>query len=66
MVKYVKLKQFMLEKDIDRNDIAELLGIGVNLVSSKLNKDNIDFTLPQIKKICSTYKISADTYFINV
>ena len=58
----LKFKGWLVEHNIKQGDLAKLLDITVENVNAKLNgKQN--FTLPQIKKICSTYSISADEFF---
>lgn len=59
----LKFKGFMAEHGIKQNEIAELLEIDVANVNQKVNGKQ-DFTLPQIRKICEKYGISADEYFI--
>lgn len=58
----LKFKGWLVEHNIKQGDLAKLLDITVENVNAKLNgKQN--FTLSQIKKICSTYSISADEFF---
>lgn len=61
---HLKFKAWLVENGIKQNELAELLGITKEGVNAKVNgKQN--FTLAQVKKICETYKISADLFFIN-
>jgi transcriptional regulator with XRE-family HTH domain len=58
----LKFKGWLVEHNIKQGDLAKLLDITVENVNAKLNgKQN--FTLSQIKTICSTYSISADEFF---
>lgn len=66
MVKYVKFKQFLVENDIKRKDIAKLLGISLTLTSSKLNTKKDDFTLKQIRTLCNKYDLDSNVYFIKI
>lgn len=66
MVKYVKFKQFLVENDIKRKDIAKLLGISLTLISSKLNTNKDDFTLKQIRILCNKYDLDSNVYFIRI
>lgn len=66
MVKYVKFKQFLVENNIKRKDIAKLLGISLTLISSKLNTNKDDFTLKQIRTLCNKYNLDSNIYFIRI
>lgn len=59
----LKFKGWMAEQGIKQRDLAKLLDITPENVNAKVN-GRADFTLPQIKRICSTYGISADDFFI--
>lgn len=59
----LKFKGWMAEHGVKQKDLAELLGITQENVNAKVN-GRLNFTLPQIKLICSTYQISADDFFI--
>lgn len=65
MVKYVKFKQFLIEHNVKKQDVAKLLGINACVLSNKLNTENSDFTLSQVRKLCNYYHISCDLYFMN-
>lgn len=66
MVKYLKFKQFLIENNIKRKDIAKLLGISLTLTSSKLNTNKDDFTLKQIRTLCNKYDLDSNVYFIRI
>ena len=59
----LKFKGWLVEHQIKQADLAELLGITSENVNAKLNGRQ-EFTLSQVKKICDTYGISADDFFV--
>lgn len=59
----LKFKGWMAEHQIKQADLAELLGVTVESVNGKVNGRQ-EFTLSQVKKICKTYGISADDFFV--
>lgn len=59
----LKFKAWLVEHNIKQKDLAKLLDITPENLSAKLNGKQ-DFTLAQVKIICSTYHISADVYFV--
>ena len=59
----LKFKGWLVEHKIKQADLAELLGITSENVNAKLNGRQ-EFTLSQVKKICETYGISADDFFV--
>lgn len=60
---YTKFKAWMKENGVKNSDIAKLLDITEATASKKLNGTS-DFTVEEIRTICTHYSISADTYFI--
>lgn len=56
-----KFKGWCAAHGVKVKDIADLLEIHVNNASEKMNGKQ-EFTLPQVKKICETYNISADIF----
>lgn len=61
---YLKFKAFLVEKGITQYELAETIGMSTSQLNLILNgQRNKDFTGEQIKRICNTYKISADDYF---
>lgn len=62
---YTKFKAYMEECEIKQKDLAELLGKAIPTVNQNLNGTGGDFSLDDIRKICHTYGISADAFFIN-
>lgn len=59
----LKFKGWLVEHQIKQSDLAELLGITVESVNAKVNGRQ-EFTLSQVKKMCETYGISADDFFV--
>ncbi len=59
----LKFKGWLVEHRVKQSDLAELLGITEQNVNAKLNGRQ-EFTLSQVKKICETYSISADDFFV--
>ena len=59
----LKFKGWLVEHQIKQADLAELLGITVESVNAKVNGRQ-EFTLSQVKKMCETYGISADDFFL--
>ena len=62
-VKYAKFKGFLAENGLMQQDVAEFLGINQSEISQKLNAPNRDFSVDQIRSICSRYGLSMDVYF---
>lgn len=59
----LKFKGFLAANGIKQTQLAALLGLSLQSVNTKVNGKE-DFTLAQIKTICSEYGISADDYFV--
>jgi len=60
----LKFKGFCAENRIKQTEIAELLGLTIQSVNNKINGRQ-EFSLSEVKKICSHYGISADLYFLS-
>lgn len=59
---YPKLKGVLAEKHIKNVEIARLLGKSNASVTNKLNGNNgIDFKASELKLICETYDIDANS-----
>lgn len=56
-----KFKGWCAAHNVKVKDIAELLDLSRTNAGEKMNGRQ-NFTLPQIKKICQTYGISADIF----
>ena len=63
---YNKLKAFFIENGIKHKDVAYYLGITEQTFSAKINKNGQDFTLSQVRKICSKYKLDPNIVFLNI
>ncbi|MEJ8751630.1 helix-turn-helix transcriptional regulator [Lagierella sp. ICN-221743] len=61
---YFKLKAYFVEKNIPFKDVAKLLGITEQNFSSKINRNGQDFTLPQVRKLCSEFKLDPNEFFL--
>ena len=59
----LRFKGYCASHNIRQAEIAELLGINIANANEKLNGKQ-QFTLEQVKILCSHYQISADEYFI--
>lgn len=59
----LRFKAWLVQNQIPQQDIADLLGISLQMANAKINGRE-DFTLSQVKKICKKYGISADEFFI--
>lgn len=60
---YLKLRQFMLEKNIKNKDMAKILGIKESVFSKKINMKGSDFNLNEVQKLCETYQLDGNKYF---
>ena len=60
---YLKFKAWLVENNIKQKDVADLLEISIENLNAKVNGRQ-NFTLSQVKKLCETYNISADLFFI--
>ena len=58
-----RFKGFCAERGIKQSEIAGVLGIALTNVNLKMNNKQ-PFTVEQIKKLCDTYHISADDFFL--
>lgn len=61
MQQMLSFKGWMAENKVSQKEISELLGISQQAVWSKVNGKR-EFSMPQVKKICETYHISADIF----
>lgn len=60
---YLKLKQFMLERNIKNKDMSKVLGIKESVFSKKINMKGSDFNLNEVRKLCQTYNLDANIFF---
>ena len=61
---YDKLKAFLLESNIKIDFIADLIGVDVVLIELKMNRKGEDFTLKEVRIICSYYNLDANEFFL--
>ena len=62
---YNKLKAYFVENGIKQKEVAELLGISRVTLSYKLNRyRNSDFTLEEVRTLCSWYNLPAGEFFL--
>lgn len=62
---YTKFKAFLDERGINQREIAQLLGKSASAFNQNLNGTGGDFSIAEVRLICSTFKISADEYFLH-
>lgn len=60
---YNKFKGFLAENGIQQKEVAELLNISVPTFNKRLNGTGSDFSIQDVKKICSRYNIKAEIFF---
>lgn len=61
MTQELGFKGWLASRGITQTEIAELLDLSLQSVNMKVNGKK-EFTLPQVKKICQHYGISADVF----
>jgi transcriptional regulator with XRE-family HTH domain len=61
MATYGDFKAFLAKNGIKKQEVAELLNITPQTLSVKLSGEQ-EFTVPQIRILCDTYKLSADIF----
>ena len=64
-VKYIELKKFILEKNMKQQELANLLGIDRSTFNSKLNSNEAEFTLQEMRILCKKYDLDANKFFLN-
>lgn len=57
----LRFKAWLAEHRITQREVRDLLGLSSASINKKINGKE-DFKLPQIRKICETYNISADIF----
>ena len=62
---YYKFKGYLAENNIQQKEIAKMLDISQATFSKKLNGKSGDFTIQDLKKICTRLKIEAEIFFNN-
>jgi len=61
---YSKFKAFLDESGIKQKELAELLGKSTPALNQNINGTGGDFTMSEVRLICSVYNISCDEFFI--
>lgn len=61
MTETMTFKAWLVINKVSQRELADLLGLSQQSVYLKVN-GKTDFTLPQIKKICDKYGVSADIF----
>ena len=61
---YTKFKALLIERGVKQGDLAAALGKSASALNQNLNGTGGDFSLPEIRVICSLLDITADEYFI--
>lgn len=62
---YFKFKAYLVENGIPQVEVAKIIGKSKAAFNQNLNGTGGDLSLPDVRKICNTLKISADEFFIN-
>lgn len=60
---YNKLKAFLVEMGISQKDFADELNISRNAANRKLNQNGLDFSLREMRHICTRYNLDANRFF---
>lgn len=61
---YNKLKAFLVEMGISQKDFADELNISRNAANRKLNQNGLDFSLREMRHICTRYNLDANQFFL--
>lgn len=61
---YTKFKAFMKENGISQRELADILGKSVPALNQNINGTGGDFSIAELRIICSKYNISSDDYFL--
>ncbi|MEK5390173.1 helix-turn-helix transcriptional regulator [Margalitia sp. FSL K6-0131] len=61
---YSKFKAFLVENNINQQEVADLLGKSKSALNQNLNGTGGDFSLKELRIICKKFNISADDYFL--
>ena len=61
---YTKLKAYLYEIGMTQEDLAKMLKKSKSALNQNLNGTGGDFSLSEVRLICTTLGISADDYFI--
>jgi len=61
---YTKFKALLDERGVNQREVAELLGKSKSALNQNLNGTGGDFSVSEIRKLCSHFEISSDEYFL--
>ena len=61
---YQKLKAFFVENNIKQLDVAEFLHLTRTTFNKKINRNKLDFTMNEVRKMCMKYKLNANEFFL--
>lgn len=62
---YSKLKGFLAENGIKQREVAKLLGVTDSTFSNKINKNNADFTMGEVAKMCKVFNLDSNVFFLS-
>ncbi len=60
---YYKFKGYLAENNIQQKEVAKLINISQATLSKRLNGKGGDFSIQDLKKICTSLKINAEIFF---
>lgn len=60
---YSKFKGYLAENNIQQKEVAKTINISEATISKRLNGKGGDFTIQDLKKICSKFNIKAEIFF---
>ncbi len=60
---YTKVKMFLLERNIPQHRFAAAIGVGVRAINQKLNGTGSDFSLNEVRTLCSEFGIPKEYFF---
>lgn len=60
---YYKFKGYLAENNIQQKELAKIMNISQATLSKRLNGKGGDFTIQDLKKICSTLGVKAEIFF---
>jgi transcriptional regulator with XRE-family HTH domain len=62
---YSKLKAYLNQINMSQVQLAQYLGLSKSALNQKMNGTGGDFTIKEVRAICTKLNISADEFFIN-
>ncbi|WP_044354075.1 helix-turn-helix domain-containing protein [Paenibacillus sp. E194] len=61
---YTKFKAYLEEAGVKQEEVARLLKKSTSALNQNLNGTGGDFSVSELRVICTTFEISADEYFL--